>query len=132
MARAASGEARRRGPVAPGLAKAGLRPSPQVQASDGSFGVRSNQFGFTITGTSNLVVVVVVEASTNLVNPTWSPLRTITLNGDSFYFTSPVGSRSLPVPGFWRSTQLQAGSRATGRDRWSATSSWWTRHRWLR
>jgi hypothetical protein len=57
--------------------------NPQVQA--GSFGVRTNQFGFAITGTNN--VVVVVEACTNLANPNWSPLETNTLNGNSFYFS---------------------------------------------
>ncbi|MGA2863894.1 MAG: leucine-rich repeat domain-containing protein [Verrucomicrobiota bacterium] len=58
-----------------------------AQAQPGSFGVQTNQFGFTITGTSNLVVVV--EASTNLANPAWSPLATETLTGDSFYFSDP-------------------------------------------
>jgi hypothetical protein len=59
--------------------------NPQVQP--GSFGVRTNQFGFNITGSSNLVVLI--EASTSLVNPTWSPLQTNTLNGNSLYFTDP-------------------------------------------
>ncbi len=59
--------------------------NPQVQP--GSFGVRSNQLGFTITGSSNLVVVI--EACTNLANPTWSPVQTNTLNGNSLYFTDP-------------------------------------------
>ena len=60
--------------------------NPQVQTSGASFGVRTNRFGFTITGTSGLVVVV--EACTNPVNPAWSPLQTITLAG-SYYFTDP-------------------------------------------
>lgn len=59
--------------------------NPQVQP--GSFGVRNNQVGFNITGSSNLVVVV--EACTNLANPTWYALQTNTLNGDSLYFTDP-------------------------------------------
>jgi len=53
----------------------------------GSFGVRSNQFGFNITGSSNLVVVI--EASANLLNSTWYPLQTITLNGNPLCFTDP-------------------------------------------
>ncbi|MGA2863586.1 MAG: leucine-rich repeat domain-containing protein [Verrucomicrobiota bacterium] len=57
--------------------------NPQVQPA--SFGVRANQFGFSITGSSNLVIVI--EASTNLANPTWSPLQTNTLTGDSSYFS---------------------------------------------
>ena len=59
--------------------------NPRVQP--GSFGVRSNQFGFTISGTSNLVIVV--EACTRLANPSWYPLQTNTLTGDSFYFSDP-------------------------------------------
>ncbi|MGA2866939.1 MAG: histidine phosphatase family protein [Verrucomicrobiota bacterium] len=59
----------------------------QMQISSASPGVRTNQFGFNITGTSNIVVVV--EASTNLANPTWSPLRTNTLTGGSSYFSDP-------------------------------------------
>ena len=61
--------------------------NPQVQARTATFGVRTNRFGFTITGTSNLVIVV--EACTNLANPVWSPLQTNTLSGDSFYFSDP-------------------------------------------
>jgi hypothetical protein len=61
--------------------------NPQVQTSDASFGVRTNQFGFTITGTSGLVVVV--EACTSLANPIWSPAGTNTLTGGSSYFSDP-------------------------------------------
>jgi hypothetical protein len=58
-----------------------------VQTSDGGFGVRTNRVGFNITGTSNLVIVV--EACTNLANPVWSPLQTITLTGSPAYFSDP-------------------------------------------
>ena len=51
--------------------------NPQAQR-DASFGIRTNRFGFNITGSSNLVIVV--EACTDLVNPTWSPVGTNTLN----------------------------------------------------
>jgi hypothetical protein len=61
--------------------------NPQVQVSNASFGVQTNQFGFSITGTSNLVVVV--EASTNLANSIWFPLATNTLATGSFYFSDP-------------------------------------------
>jgi hypothetical protein len=50
-----------------------------------SFGVRTNRFGFTILGTSNLVIVV--EACTNLANPVWTPVGTNTLTGGSSYFS---------------------------------------------
>ena len=59
--------------------------NPQVQTGNASFGVRTNQFGFNITGTSNLVVVV--EASTNLV--TWTPLATNTLTSGSANYSDP-------------------------------------------
>lgn len=59
----------------------------QVEATDASFGLRANQFGFNIRGTSNIVVLV--EASTNLATPTWSPLATNTLTSGSSYFSDP-------------------------------------------
>jgi len=66
--------------------------NPQAQSSDGSFGVRTNRFGFNITGSSNLVIVV--EASTNPANSNWSPVSTNTLNtfvgaNGSSYFSDP-------------------------------------------
>lgn len=61
--------------------------NPQVQSIDATFGVRTNRFGFTITGTSNLVIVV--EACTNLADAAWSPLGTNTLTGGSSYFSDP-------------------------------------------
>jgi hypothetical protein len=57
---------------------------PHIQTSDGSFGMRTNQFGFNVTGTSNLAVVV--EACTDLSNPAWTRLQTNTLTGAPFYF----------------------------------------------
>jgi hypothetical protein len=61
--------------------------NPQVQTSDASFGVRTNQFGFNITSTNNLVIVV--EACSNLANPIWFPVGTNTLTGGSSYFSDP-------------------------------------------
>ena len=58
-----------------------------AQVLPGSFGIHENQFGFNITGSSNLVVVI--EASTNLTDPTWYPLQTNTLNGTLLFFTDP-------------------------------------------
>ena len=51
--------------------------NPHAQTS-GSFGVRTNRFGFNITGSSNLVIVV--EACTNFANPVWTAVSTNTLN----------------------------------------------------
>ena len=64
--------------------------NPAIQTSDASFGVRTNRFGFNITGTSNLVIVV--QAATNLANPAWSVLSTNTLTGGSSYFNDPQGT----------------------------------------
>jgi hypothetical protein len=61
--------------------------NPQVQTGDASFGVRTNQFGFTTTSTNTLVVVV--EACTNLANPLWSPLQTNAITAGSIYFSDP-------------------------------------------
>jgi hypothetical protein len=61
--------------------------NPQVQTGGPSFGVRTNQFGFTVTGASNLVIVV--EACTNLAHPAWSPLQTNTLTRGSSSFSDP-------------------------------------------
>ena len=61
--------------------------NPLVQTSDNSFGVHTNQFGFTITGNSNLVVVV--ESCTDISNPNWQPVQTTTLTGGSSYFSDP-------------------------------------------
>ena len=61
--------------------------NPQMQGGAG-FGVRSNQFGFNITGSSNLTVVV--EACTNLASPVWVPVETNVLTGGPFYFSDPA------------------------------------------
>ena len=61
--------------------------NPQAQTSDTSFGVRTNQFGFNITGTANIPVVV--EADTNLTGGIWTPLLTGTLTNGSIYFNDP-------------------------------------------
>jgi hypothetical protein len=61
--------------------------NPQAQTSSTSFGVRTNRFGFNITGSSNLVIVV--EACTNLSNPMWQSIQTNTLTGGASYFSDP-------------------------------------------
>ena len=70
-------------------ANSGLNPAvlwnPQAQTGDTSFGMKHNQFGFNITGSSDLVVVV--EACTNLAHPVWCPVATNTLTGGSSYFS---------------------------------------------
>ncbi len=61
--------------------------NPQALTSDLSFGVRAGQFGFTITGTPGITVVI--EATPDLTNPIWTPLSTITLTAGSSHFTDP-------------------------------------------
>ena len=61
--------------------------NPQVQTYSASFGVKTNRFGFNITGSSNLVIVV--EACTNLANPVWQQVQTNILTGGTSYFNDP-------------------------------------------
>ncbi len=59
--------------------------NPSISTFDASFGVRTNCFGFTITGTTNIPLVV--EASTNLRSGAWTPLQSSTLTNGSIYFS---------------------------------------------
>jgi hypothetical protein len=61
--------------------------NPQAQTADGSFGVRMNHFGFNITGTADIPLVV--EASTTLAARSWVPLQSCTLTNGSIYFNDP-------------------------------------------
>jgi hypothetical protein len=83
--------------------------TPQVQTSGASFGVRTNQFGFTIMGSSGLAVVV--EASTNLSNSTWTPVGTNTFADGSSYFTDPQWA-NYPAR-FYRLQSATLGGRPT-------------------
>jgi len=57
--------------------------NPQPQ----SVAVQTNQFGFTITGTA--YIPILVEACTNLANAIWTTLQTCTLTNGSIYFSDP-------------------------------------------
>jgi len=61
-------------------------------ANDGNFGLSANGFGFNITATNNLTVVV--ASCTNLVNPVWTPVSTLTLIGGTAYFSDPNWSNN--------------------------------------
>jgi BspA type Leucine rich repeat region (6 copies) len=61
--------------------------NPTIQTTDGSFGVQNNQFGFNITGTTNIPIVV--EACTNLTQTSWAPLLTATVTNGEVYFSDP-------------------------------------------
>ena len=66
--------------------------NPQVRTGDPSFGVGTNGFGFTITGTSNLVIVI--EACEGLSNPAWYPVGTNVLTGGASYSSDPQWTNS--------------------------------------
>jgi hypothetical protein len=61
--------------------------NPQVQTSNSSFGVQPTGFGFNITGTTNIPIVL--EACTNLANPAWISVQSCTLTNGSLYFSDP-------------------------------------------
>ena len=60
-------------------------PAPPLQVV--GVGIQSNQFGFTLMGSNNEVVLV--EACTNLDNPVWQRVQTNILTGGSYYFSDP-------------------------------------------
>jgi hypothetical protein len=60
---------------------------PQVQIEDTGFGIQTNQLCFTITWASDQTVVV--EATTDLANPTWLAVGTNTLLNGICHFRDP-------------------------------------------
>jgi hypothetical protein len=66
--------------------------NPSIQTGGANFGLQSNQFGFDITGTTNIPIVV--EASTNLAQPVWVPLQSMTLTNGSVHFSEPLQTNS--------------------------------------
>jgi hypothetical protein len=62
--------------------------NPTIPIHDPSFGVHNNQFGFNLTGTPNIPIVV--EACTNLANPQWTSLLTCNVTNGSIYFSDPM------------------------------------------
>ena len=60
-----------------------FQPNPAILNNNAVFGLKTNQFGFTISWATN--VQLVVEGSTNLIN--WSPLQTNTISGGTSYFS---------------------------------------------
>jgi len=58
---------------------------PQMQPNNASFGVLTNQFGYNINWASGQIVVV--EACTNLANPTWISVQTNTLTSGTAHFS---------------------------------------------
>jgi hypothetical protein len=68
-------------------ARRALLWNPQVQTSDASFGPGPNGFGFTISGTANIPILI--EACTNFARPLWVSLQSCTLTNGSLYFSDP-------------------------------------------
>lgn len=62
-------------------------PYPAILSFGPSFGVQSNRFGFIISWATNIPVMI--EASTTLATPSWSPIGTNTLTGGASYFSDP-------------------------------------------
>jgi hypothetical protein len=65
---------------------------PTIIVNDGSFGFRTNQFGFNVAGLAGQTVVI--EVSINLLD--WTALETNTLGASPLYFSDP-GSTNLPA-----------------------------------
>ena len=61
--------------------------NPLMQTSGPGFGVGPAGFGFNITGTADIPIVV--EACTNLAYATWVPLQSLNLTNGAFYFSDP-------------------------------------------
>lgn len=60
-------------------------PAPlQILVNDPAFGVRSNSFGFNVTGNSNQTIVI--EACTNLATFDWVALQTNILGAGPLHF----------------------------------------------
>jgi hypothetical protein len=75
-------------PGTTGWGSIGVLWNPLIQAGAVSFGVQTNQFGFNISGTTNIPIVV--EACTNLTAPAWFPVATLEVTNGSVYFSEPL------------------------------------------
>ncbi|MGC9942532.1 MAG: leucine-rich repeat domain-containing protein [Verrucomicrobiota bacterium] len=81
----------------------GVLWNAQIVTRSPVFGVHTNQFGFDITGSTNLTIVV--EAATNLASPVWVPLETNALGVTPTYFSDHQWTkysgryyRLIPIP----------------------------------
>lgn len=63
-------------------------PNPMILVKNNpGFGVQTNGFGFIISWLTNISVVV--DATTNLANPVWTPVSTNTFTNGVSYFSDP-------------------------------------------
>jgi len=61
--------------------------NPVIQIGVEGFGLQTNHFGFSVTGSP--YIMVVVEASGSLSAATWTPLLSFTLTNGPYYFSDP-------------------------------------------
>ncbi|MGO9199216.1 MAG: leucine-rich repeat protein [Limisphaerales bacterium] len=91
--------------------------NPRMETGDGAFGVRGNEFGFNITGTTNIPIVV--EASTDLAGGAWVPLQTGVLTNGLLHFSDPnwtnYPARFYRV-GFWSGSPPAPKIASEGRE----------------
>ncbi len=64
--------------------------NPEIQTGGSGFDVQNNQFGFNITGTTGIPIEV--EACTNLANPIWEPLQSLTVTNGLVHFSEPFSA----------------------------------------
>ena len=62
---------------------------PRARAA--GFGLKEGKFGFTVTGSSEITVVV--EGCFDLGNPVWTPVSTNVLSGGASYFADAEWSK---------------------------------------
>lgn len=64
--------------------------NPTVSPTDPGFGIKNGIFGFNVTGTDGITLIV--ESSTNLDHAKWTPISTNTLTGGSSYFANSAST----------------------------------------
>jgi hypothetical protein len=76
--------------------------NPKIQTAGPNFGVGAGGFGFNITGTTNIPIVV--EVCTNLATATWAPLQSLNLTNGLIHFSDaewsnrPMGAYRIRSP----------------------------------
>jgi hypothetical protein len=62
--------------------------NPHIKASSVGLTAGHDQFGFTVTGTANILIAV--STANTLTPPAWSPVQTVALTNGVFQFIEPV------------------------------------------
>jgi hypothetical protein len=62
--------------------------NPEIRSNGANFVMTNHQFGFQITGTSNIPIVL--QACTNLTSPVWTTLTNVNLTNGVFNFSEPM------------------------------------------